>query len=324
MMKSIVSIELTLLSLLLIATCAPAKPSAQSKLGVFVGTSPCDAVARRPLGIPATADCEMIKWSLTVDREPGTLAPTTYELNFAYGMTQPNTTGFKNGGTELARQGKWAMAQGTKTDSTSLVYKLDAERPEESISFVKLDDNLLHLLDADRSLAVGTAGWSYTLSRTVPQRLPTNSPSAAGTSAAQTTATTKSSSLRGAASSVLGRFVGRSPCVEVAREMNQTVEADCIKVKWDLTLYQDSRTSAPTTYTLDGTFYRDHTRKGTWKMLRGARTNPEAVLYQLDPDASQGSLLFLKADDNIFYFLDRSRDLLVGNQNFSYTLNRFR
>jgi hypothetical protein len=106
--------------------------------------------------------------------------------------------------------------------------------------------------------------------------------------------------------------------------MNQTVEADCMKVKWDLTLYQDSRTFAPTTYTLDGTFYRDQTRKGTWKMLRGARTNPGAVIYQLDPDASQGSLLFQKADDNILYFLDRSRNLLVGNYDFSYTLNRFK
>ena len=165
-MKSIVSIELILLSLILIATCAPARPAAQSKFGLFVGTSPCDAVARRPLGIPATADCEMIKWNLTLHQEPGTLAPTSYELNFTFGMTQPNTTGFKNGGTKAERKGKWSIAQGTRADSGLLVFKLDAERSEESISFVKLDENLLHLLDADRSLAVGHAGWSYTLART--------------------------------------------------------------------------------------------------------------------------------------------------------------
>lgn len=143
MMKSIVSIELALLSLILMATCSPAKPSAQSKLGVFVGTSPCDSVARRPLGIPATADCEMIKWNLTLHQEPGTLAPTTYEFNFTYGMAQPNTTGFKNGGTKAERKGKWSIGQGTRTDSGLLVYKLDAARSEESISFVKLDENLL-------------------------------------------------------------------------------------------------------------------------------------------------------------------------------------
>lgn len=89
-------------------------------------------------------------------------------------------------------------------------------------------------------------------------------------------------------------------------------------------VYRDAQTSAPTSYELRGTFYRDQTRKGAWKILRGAGANPEAVLYQLDPDASQGSLLYLKADDNILYFLDRSRNLPVGNQYFSYTLNRLR
>ncbi|MFY9618801.1 MAG: hypothetical protein WAM70_20605 [Pyrinomonadaceae bacterium] len=320
-MKRIMSIELALFSLILIATCAPARPSAHSQLGVFVGTSPCDAVARRPLGIPASADCEMIKWNLSLHQEPGTLAPTTYELNFTYGMTQPNTTGFKNGGTKAERKGKWSIAQGTRADSGLLVYKLDAERPEESIAFVKLDENLLHLLDTDRALALGHAGWSYTLSRTEKLRSPTD-PSKDAATPVQTTSNTNLSSSGATASSVLGRFVGRSPCVEVAREMNQTVEPDCIKVKWDLTLYHDAKTLAPTTYKLDGTFYREQTRKGTWKLLRGVGANPGAVIYQLDPDASQGSLLFLQADDNVLYFLDRSRNLLVGNNDFSYTLNR--
>ena len=135
----------------------------------------------------------MIKWNLTLHQEPGTLAPTSYELNFTFGMTQPNTTGFKNGGTKAERKGKWSIAQGTKTDSGLLVFKLDAERPEESISFVKLDENLLHLLDAARSLAVGHAGWSYTLSRTERLRSPADPPKAAAT-LSQTTSTANLSS----------------------------------------------------------------------------------------------------------------------------------
>ena len=322
MMKNIVSIELVLLSLILIATCAPARPSAQAKLGVFVGSSPCDAVARRPLAIPANADCEMIKWNLTLYQEPGMLAPRTYDLNFTYGMTQPNTNGFQNGGTKRERKGKWSLDQGISTYSGLFVYKLHAERPEESMSFVMMDDNLLHLLDADRTLAVGSAGWSYTLSRTEKLRPPIGPDNAAATPA-QTPPTNVSSSGT-AASSVFGRFVGRTPCSEVVREMNQTVESDCMKLKWDLTLYHDARTSAPTTYELKGTLYRDQPRKGTWKILRGSRVSPDAVLYQLDPGAPQGSLLLLKAADNILYFLDRSRNLLVGNYDFSYTLNRSR
>ena len=95
-----------------------------------------------------------------------------------------------------------------------------------------------------------------------------------------------------------------------------------MKVKWDLTLYQDSKTLAPTTYKLRGTFYRDQIKEGTWSMRRGAGVNPSAVVYQLDGDASQGSLTFLKADNNVLFFLDRSRNLMVGNSDFSYTLNR--
>lgn len=321
MMRSIVSIELVLLSLILIATCAPAQPSENSKLGVFVGTSPCDAVARRPLGIPATADCEMIKWSLTLYQERGTLAPTTYELNFTYGMAQPNTNGFKNGGTKVERKGKW-VADRTKTDSGEFIYKLVAARSEEAMFFMKLDDNLLHLLDTERRLALGHAGWSYTLSRT--ERLLPANPSNPAPWPPQTTPTNKTTPSRAVTSSVFGRFAGRSPCVEIAKEINHAVEPDCMKVKWDLTLYGDEKTSAPTTYELKGTFYRDQPRKGTWRVLIGAKAGPGAIVYQLDPDASQGSLLFLKADDNILFFLDHSRHLLVGNQDFSYTLNRFK
>jgi hypothetical protein len=95
-----------------------------------------------------------------------------------------------------------------------------------------------------------------------------------------------------------------------------------MKVKWDLTLYQDSKARAQTTYELRGTFYRDRIRTGTWTVLRGARGNPAAVVYQLNADASHASLMLLKGDDNILFFLDGDRNLMIGNGDFSYTLNR--
>jgi hypothetical protein len=63
-------------------------------------------------------------------------------------------------------------------------------------------------------------------------------------------------------------------------------------------------------------------REGTWTVLRGTGTRPDAVVYQLDPDKPRESLSFLKADDNILFFLDEGRNLMVGNGDFSYTLNR--
>jgi hypothetical protein len=95
-----------------------------------------------------------------------------------------------------------------------------------------------------------------------------------------------------------------------------------MKLKWDLTLYQNPATGLPTTYKLRGTFYRQQIGEGKWSIIKGTKTNPDAVVYQLDPDKAQGSLFLLKADDNIIFFLSKEKNLLVGNGDFSYTLNR--
>jgi hypothetical protein len=102
------------------------------------------------------------------------------------------------------------------------------------------------------------------------------------------------------------------------------VNSDCIKLKWDLTLYQDPRTRIPTTYRLKGTFYRERIGEGRWSIIKGTKTDPEAVVYQLDPDKAASSLLFMKADNNVLFFLDKERNLMKGNGDFSYTLNRTR
>jgi NlpE N-terminal domain len=123
-------------------------------------------------------------------------------------------------------------------------------------------------------------------------------------------------------SAKLARYEGSSPCREIARELNKAVSADCMKLKWDLTLYQNPTTGTATTYKLKGTFYRQQIGEGKWAIIKGTKTNPDAVVYQLDPDKPQGSLFLLKADDNILFFLSKEKNLLVGNGDFSYTLNR--
>jgi len=95
-----------------------------------------------------------------------------------------------------------------------------------------------------------------------------------------------------------------------------------MKLKWDLTLNHDPVTRIPTTYRLKGTLYRERIGEGRWAIVKGTKTNPEAVVYQLDPDKAAGSLFFLKADNSILFFLDKERNLLKGNGDFSYTLNR--
>src|SRR5688572_25443467 len=70
-------------------------------------------------------------------------------------MPQPNTNGLIGGGTTVATRGKWTMVQGTQSDLNAVTVQLVSERPEGMVSFLKLDHDLLHLLDSDRKLAVG-------------------------------------------------------------------------------------------------------------------------------------------------------------------------
>lgn len=75
----------------------------------------------------------------------------------------------------------------------------------------------------------------------------------------------------------------------------------------------------PTTYQLKGTFYRERAGGGRGGGSQGHENRPDR---ELAPDKPQGSLLLLKEDDNILLFLDGERNLMVGNGDFSYTLNR--
>ena len=165
-MKSIfVFIRLALLLPILLLPAAPSVAPGSSTLGIFVATSPCDDVSRQLLQIPATAKCEMIKWNLTLYQDANTLTPTAYSLSFTYGLPEQGTNGLSNGGTRVLREGEWTMVRGTRVNPDAVVYQLDPGRHQRHVSFLKLDHNLLHLLDRDQSLAVGNAGWSYTLNR---------------------------------------------------------------------------------------------------------------------------------------------------------------
>jgi hypothetical protein len=121
---------------------------------------------------------------------------------------------------------------------------------------------------------------------------------------------------------VHGYFEGRSPCQEIARLLNVSGRESCIKIKWQLLLFQDPVTRVPTTYALGGFAWRNPPRTGKWVIAKGTKEDPNAVVFQLDPDEPKGFLSLLKADENILLFLDRDRNPLIGNSRFSFTLNR--
>lgn len=285
-------------------------------LGVFEGITPCDSLNKPMPQIPAEVECEMMIWKVVLHYESGTGNPTIYEFNSTYGMSQPNTLGIAGGGTPLVMNGTWAIVKGTKADPNAIVYQLNPGDPETSVSFLKVNENILHVLSSDQSLMVGNGGWSYSLNRT------DNGSTAPAVSIPQSgaDAPVPSPLPTPSNSSVFGAFQGRMPCHEVALEFAKiSLEYGCIKIKWGLTLYQDSVTNRPTTFTFKGT---RTTQQGTWTIVQGTDLQPGSVIYQLTPAESQQPLSFLAVDSNNIYMLDDDLNLLVGDALFSYTLSR--
>jgi hypothetical protein len=121
---------------------------------------------------------------------------------------------------------------------------------------------------------------------------------------------------------MIGKFDGRTPCQELAAILKQPTTPECIKIKWRVTLYKDVQKAEAGTFILEGFVFRGQNKlTGQWNLTKGTAVNPEAMVYELIiPNRS--NLFLQKVDDNILFFLDPQKNLLVGDQYFSYVLNR--
>lgn len=268
----------------------------------FVGSTPCDEPARRFLGIGNPA-CEQITWELALT-DP---ASGPFELRAVYRMPIPGSPNHLDEGRPLQLRGAWTSAPGTGLHVGRTIYTLTTRG--RSLQFALLEHDLLQLLTADEKLMVGNAGWSYTLNRRdrSAARVPRQMEAISG------------------GAGLAGEFEGRTPCQEISKQLNLAVDGGCLKLKWGFTLLQDPATGRPTTYKLEGTLYRDGElhraapRTGKWSVLRDRSTG--ALIYRLERDGGSYMLL-MRADENVLFFLDKEGNALVGNQSFSYTLNR--
>jgi hypothetical protein len=307
MMKRTAVATIAFLALVAVASFRQALTNVASspKVDVFWGTSPCAEFAKPKLQIPTGENCDRIKWDFRLS-ETG-----KYFLTREWGFHVDNRTYLKKGTAKFS--GNWKVTKGRTADPNGIVVHLDPDQPN-SLAFALIDQNILHLLDTNKTLAVGDSGASYTLSRVAmaSDDLPTGS-NGLSTDSDEPAET---------------NFSGRTPCAEIAKEMNHPVGADCIKLKWSIDFYRDPKTLAPTTYRLRGTLYRNEARgtekirEGKWKVTKGTKTDQHAIVYQLDAFDSDGPIFLLKADRNILLFLAKDGRLLVGNDDFGYTLNR--
>jgi hypothetical protein len=257
----------------------------------LLGSTPADAPIKSMLGIAANKNIDFMKWNLSlIDEGNGT---KKFLLAVNYGVSQPNTLGFINGGEKLNITGNY-------TQQTGNIYRLS-----NGVAFRQINDNIFQLLLADGSMMKGGGGWSYTLNRKDPLAV-----------------TIKPRSLVTAAfapgdKSTQVIFEGRTPCMEIAAGNQMSVKEDCFKLKWKFTLNRNPTTLQPSSFTMrqvDGTAKE---LEGKWTVIKES----DAIIYKLEP--SVGAAIYLLAGDhNVLYFIDKNFNLYQGNQDFSYTLNR--
>jgi hypothetical protein len=101
--------------------------------------------------------------------------------------------------------------------------------------------------------------------------------------------------------------------------MGRKTSSACNKMKWYLVFMIDSLTGKPTHYLKGGrSFKMESMERGRWEIVK----KNDKIIYKLNPANYPRSIYLLKADENILFFTDAEGNLLVGNEDFSYALNR--
>ena len=267
----------TVLSIMIFVSCA------NSKETNYTASTPAAPIVKKFLGIPLADSIDFIRWKLSLN-------DLKYSLECNYGIGKPNTNGFYNGGKKILLTG--AMQR----DKNNYIL----HNGTQILKLAEVNANLLHIVNNDNSLLIGTAGWSYAINNI------THSANDKVNLISKQTAVRDSIA-----------FEGRTPCgvpgiVEAGKE--------CYKLKWSIVLYGNTAKNEPTTYKLFGTPYRvEGGRRGNWKIISGKEGK---IVYQLLDESGNPFIHLLKLDEGVLIFTDVKGNLLVGDPDFSYTLNR--
>ena len=195
------------------------------------------------------------------------------------------------------RGGKTLRFEGTIKKVKNKYQLLNGSR---SISFIALNSNILHFLEGNSKLMVGNAGWSYSLNN--------DKPAISSEFSFEPASAVFTDSLV---------FQGRTPCKIPGLEKAGTT---CYKLKWDIVMYPGAENSSFGEFRLYGTKWRaQEPMQGYWKIIKGKE---ERILYSFFEKNNVHLFTLLRAGDDIVYFTDDDGNPLVGNEDFSYSLNR--
>ena len=131
-------------------------------------------------------------------------------------------------------------------------------------------------------------------------------------------------------------FVGSTPCTALPRDfLKIPSNAACECIRWQLTLRTGDVAGSRGTYvlvTIHGMsetnghgFFQSGTKTettGQWRTTVGRRADPRATVYQLQTTDPPRSLALVKIDENLLHPLTYDGQLMVGNDSWSFTLNR--
>jgi hypothetical protein len=156
----------------------------------------------------------------------------------------------------------------------------------KTILLAVFNSHVLHFANPDKSFMAGNGGWSYTLYSSGANMLTAIKP--------------KQFALK---DSMV--FQGRTPCNEISK-LGLKLSENCYKIKWLLVLYTANGKHA--SYRTTGNIMP---AKGTWRMKNGL------IILDAKPE-----VYFIMPDENILLFTDAKWNLLQGDEDFGYTLNR--
>ncbi len=296
----IVSFRNTLLMFIfLTASCFATNSKPEIAL---IGSTPGDTEIKSMLSISANINIDFIRWNLKL------VGKNDFVLDIAYGVSQPNTLDFKDGGRKKTIKGTYTINENQQQSHFKEIYQLKSDDLSAKISLVKLNENLFHVLTSQNQLMVGNGGWSYSLSREAPinqNKILISSP------------ISNSKSLQMV-------FDGRTPCQEIAAEHPEiNASSSCFKLKWKLVLNLDSVTYLPTTCIVRGVVdNQPRDVLGTWSIHKGTATNPTVIIYKIKLAKYTKPILLLVGDENVLFFLDKNSMPFIGNRDFSFALNR--
>jgi len=255
---------------------------ANSKETNYTASTPAAQTVRSFLGISLTDSIDFIRWKLS-------LTDIKYSLECTYGIGKPNTNGFYE-------PKKVILTGNVKKENNVYILQNGVQR----LKLAELNTNLLHILNENNSLLIGGGGWSYAINSIAP------------TTSDKTNFIAKRTILKDSMA-----FEGRTPC-SVPNIIPPGKE--CYKLKWYLVLYGNPAKNEPSTYRLLGTGFRaEGGKRGSWKIRNG---KDGRIIYQLNDEKGNPFIHLLKLDDGVLIFTDASGNLLVGDLDFSYTLNR--